>query len=648
MVQASAVASRPFTVRLLPDDRLSALDAPTDLYLAAAAAGILLEQPCGAQGTCGRCRVRVRDGASAPCDAERQVFTGEELSDGWRLGCRLVLDGPATVEIPAVTRSLAGKGFGEDLGPEALSRRVVNTGVVDPPHTPARIPASALLDVIAGEAGLVDRALAATPTALTDLASAVASGQPLSVAVQGRELVAVEPLRAGGRTQARSSTQAGSAPQAGSPRHEEEYLGLAIDLGTTSLAAALVSLDDGRVVASASALNPQVAYGADVISRIRHDSHAAGGGEHLKVAIRQGLAALAADLLAASTCSSTSVVVASIAGNPTMMHTWLGVPCGSLGRAPYLAAWSDAVTVKASAVGLPIHPNANVLAFPLVKSHVGGDAMAAAMATGLDRTRGSTLLIDLGTNTELLLAHDGRVFATSAAAGPAFEGVGIRHGMRGAPGAIDLVSISSDGAVVTHTVGGGPARGVCGSGLIDAVAELLRAGVLTPTGYLRKADELPPASPLAGRLASIDGMNAFTLAAGAGVDHEVGTIVLTARDVREVQLAKGSIAAAVALLCHRAGIRPAALTDVLVAGAFGNYIRKTSALRLGLLPGIDPERVRLVGNAAGVGARLALLDSEILERARGLAARAEYVDLATDAGYQETFVSALAFDRTGA
>jgi uncharacterized 2Fe-2S/4Fe-4S cluster protein (DUF4445 family) len=646
------VASRPFTVRLLPDDRLSALDAPTDLYLAAAAAGILLEQPCGAQGTCGRCRVRVRDGAVAPSDAEREVLTEEELFDGWRLGCQLVLDGPATVEIPAVTRSLAGKSFGEDVQPEALSRPVVNTGIVEAPLTPGGVPASALLDVVAGRAGLVDRALTASPAALADLAAAVASGLPLAVVIHGRELIAVEPVTPETRDPVRSPARAGGVSQAGdaAPRsglRRREWFGLAVDLGTTSLAAALVSLDDGRVVASASALNPQVAYGADVISRIRHGSHVRDGGEHLRDAIRQGLAALAADLFAASSCTDNDVVVASVAGNPTMMHTWLGVSCASLGQAPYLAAWADAMTVKASAAGLPIHPNANALAFPLVKSHVGGDAVAAALATGLDRKRSSTLLIDLGTNTELLLAHDGRVLATSAAAGPAFEGVGIRHGMRGAPGAIDVVSIAGDGTVTTHAIGGGRARGICGSGLIDAVAELLRVGVVTPTGYLRRADEIPAAAALAGRLTSIDGVNAFVLATGDDVDQAVGSIELTARDIRDLQLAKGSIVAAISLLCAHAGTEPAALDEVLVAGAFGNYIRKTSALRLGLLPGVDPERVRLVGNAAGVGARLALIDREVFGRARDLAARTEYVELATDARYQAAFMSALALGRAG-
>ncbi len=613
------MAPTSFSVRFLPDDRTFEFDAPTDLYLAAAKAGILIEQPCGAQGTCGRCRVRVTDGASRPTGSERSLFSEAELDAGWRLGCQLQLDASAAVEIPAVVRSLAGKSFGDDLGSAALSRPVLSVGTIATPLLSAAAETSSLLDAVARAAGLMDRSLIAAAPVIASLAEAEASGGSVNVAVHGRELVAVRPAPA------------------------RPPLGVAVDLGTTSLAAALVSLADGRVAASASALNPQVAYGADVISRIRHETHVPGGGLHLTAAVRGGLASLVGELTAAVGCTPSDVLVAAIAGNPTMMHAWLGVPAASLGRAPYAAAWSGPLVVKAGSVGLPIHSNANVLAFPLVKSHVGGDAVAAAVATGLDREPGSRLLIDLGTNTELLLAHDGRLLATSAAAGPAFEGVSIRYGMRGAPGAIDVVSIAPDGRVATNTIGGGRPRGVCGSGLIDAVAELLRAGLVSSSGYLRRAGELPGGLALAARLDQVDGVQAFTLVPGDASEAGVGPIALTARDIREVQLAKASNLAALTLLCRQAGIEPGALDEILVAGAFGNCIRKASAIRLGLLPAIDPERVRFVGNAAGVGVRLALVDREVFERARDLAARAEYVELATDAAYQAVFMGALAF-----
>jgi uncharacterized 2Fe-2S/4Fe-4S cluster protein (DUF4445 family) len=623
------VTGSAFSVRFIPDGRVQTFDGPVDLYLAAATAGILLEQPCGAQGTCGRCRVRVHEGAPAPTDPDRDCLTDEELSEGWRLGCQLVLRREAVVEIPTITRSLAGKSFGDDLAPDAIARPIVNAGLVHPPLVVAGSPAPSLLDAIAVAAGLEPRSLMASSSALTDLASHGGGDAPVRVVVHGRELIAV--------------TAAALHPPHAEDEHRSACFGLAIDLGTTSLAAALIRLGDGSVAASASALNPQVAYGADVISRIKHETHVPGGAGHLTGAVRQGLADLVGGLLAAVPCAAADVVVASMAGNPTMMHMWRGVPAASLGRAPYLGAWSDAAVVKASEVGLPIRPNANVLVFPMVRSHVGGDAVAAAVASGLDRARGSQLLIDLGTNTELLLAHRGRVFATSAAAGPAFEGVSIRHGMRGAHGAIDVVSFGAPGEVLIHTIGGGNARGLCGSGLIDAIAELRRVGLVATSGSLRKPAELEHGSPWARRLTAVEGVNAFVLAEAGAAAPGLGEVVVTARDIREVQLVKGSIVAAISLLCRHAGTSPAELDAILVAGAFGNFIRKTSALRLGLLPAVDPERVRFVGNAAGVGARLATVDREIFDRARGLAAATEYVDLATHSEYHAAFMAALAF-----
>jgi uncharacterized 2Fe-2S/4Fe-4S cluster protein (DUF4445 family) len=626
VVQASTVNEQSIQVRFVPDGRAWSGPSPVDLYVAAAGAGLLLDQPCGSQGTCGRCRVRVIDGAPQPTDADRDHCTTAELAAGWRLGCSLVLREPATVEIPVVARSAAGKSFGADLQPFDRTRPLVLTGLVPLPITrPGEDAAGSVLDGVARAAGLVERSLTASASALRELADAEGRGRAggsegapttVTVALHGSELVAA---------------------RLGPSR---EMYGLALDIGTTSLAAALVALSDGRVAASASTLNPQAAYGADVISRIKHATDVVEGVRHLAGAVRRGLSDLAASLIADAGCDPEDIVIAAVAGNPTMMHAWLGVSPASLGRAPYLGLWTNAVTIKARDVGLPVHPNANVLGFPLVRSHVGGDAVAAAIVGGLDHTAGSRLLIDLGTNTEVLLAHGGRVFATSAAAGPAFEGATIRSGMRGAPGAIEAVSISDDGHVSAATMAGVQPKGLCGSGLIDAVAALLRAGIVSPTGYLVKPGDRAMPAALAARLVDVEGQRAFELVPR---DAAAPAILVTARDVREVQLAKGSILAAITLMCRHAGVEPDRLDEVLVAGAFGNYVRKASALRIGLLPPIDPERVRLIGNASGVGARLALVDRDVLVRARELAARTEYLDLAVHPGYQDVFMTALGF-----
>jgi uncharacterized 2Fe-2S/4Fe-4S cluster protein (DUF4445 family) len=612
------VPIEPFAVRFLPDNRVYTADGPVDLYLAAAAAGILVEQPCGSLGRCGRCRVRVASGSPRPTTADRERFTPDELNAGWRLGCQLTFEAAATVEVPAIARSGAGKSFGGDLSPDALARPRLHSRSL--PSSPAgEAGAASGLDALAGAFGLPSRALRAAPEALAELARAGPGAPPVTAVMHGRELIC---------------TRAGSAL---------DPLGLAVDLGTTSLAAALVRISDGAVEASASCLNPQVAFGADVISRIKHAIDVPEGTRQLSSAVRDGVATLVAELTASAGRDVRDILLAAVAGNPTMVHAWLGVPPGSLGRAPYLGLWTDALTVKAATVQIPAHPGADVLVFPLIRSHVGGDAVAAAVACGLDRGRSPRLLIDLGTNSEVLVASAGRVVATSAAAGPAFEGVSIRHGMRAAPGAVDVVSMSPDGHVATTTIGGLPAKGICGSGLIDAVAELLRSGLISSSGRLGGDAAGRGRAPGSARLAEIDGQQAFALVSASDADGGRGPVVLTARDVREVQLAKGSIVAAATLACRHAGLDPADLDEVLIAGAFGNRLRKASVLRIGLVPAIDPERVRFVGNAAGVGARLALVDREVIDRGRDLAARAEYLDLAVHADYQAVFMSALGF-----
>jgi len=270
----------------------------------------------------------------------------------------------------------------------------------------------------------------------------------------------------------------------------------------------------------------------------------------------------------------------------------------------------------------------------MVRSHVGGDTVAGIVAAGMDCADGWRLMIDLGTNSEVVLGCRSRLVATSTAAGPAFEGANIHHGMRAAPGAIDAVRVMRDGRIAVGTVAGEPARGLCGSGLVDAIAELRRAGVIAPSGYMRKPEELQDVPErLAARVA--------TLPDGRRYVRLTDEVWLTAVDVRQLQLIKGSIAAGITLLMRHCGVDRSQLEEVLVAGAFGNFLRKTSALAIGLVPEIDPEHVRFIGNAAGVGARMVLVDRRARARARRVAARCEYVELGGRTDYQDAFMEAM-------
>jgi uncharacterized 2Fe-2S/4Fe-4S cluster protein (DUF4445 family) len=524
------------------------------VFYAAAACGILLEQPCGGLSRCGRCRVRVAGGVVAPSDADRDVLGPDELEDGWRLACALTVSETVTIEVPPETGTFAPKGFGTAARPDA-----------------DRIP------VVAPAAGQ------------------------------------------------------------GGPR-----VGLAVDIGTTTLAAALVDLDAGEEIASRSCLNPQAEFGNDVVSRI----HAAGAGDmargRMLAAVRRGLATLVGGVLRDAGLSEPDVAAATVVGNPAMLHLWYGEDPSSLGVAPYLGRWTAARHAQARQVELPVAPAAPVYVFPSVRSHVGADAVAAAVAVGLDRGRAPALLIDLGTNSELVLGDGTRVFAASTAAGPAFECGGIACGMRAADGAIDALHLEPDGRWSVHVIGGGPPRGVCGSGLLDAVAELVRVGVIDPSGRMRGAEQARGAvpDPLIARLRSANGRRRTTIVEAGFGGREIS---LQAADVRQLQLAIGAVRAGIEVLCAEAGLMVDALQTVFVAGTFGQYVRKASLLRLGLLPPVQPERVRTVGNAAGAGAVLALLDQRVRDRAERLAAGATYVELAGRIDYQDALARSLRF-----
>jgi uncharacterized 2Fe-2S/4Fe-4S cluster protein (DUF4445 family) len=412
--------------------------------------------------------------------------------------------------------------------------------------------------------------------------------------------------------------------------------GVAVDLGSTTVAAALVDLADGRVLSTVSLLNPQVRFGADVISRIHHAQEHAGGNAALHEA-----ATLAIRTAVSQLCEQRGVhpsLVAGIVGvgNATMTHAALGEDVRPLGEAPYRGSFTESRALAARDAGLDLAPAAGIRFLPMIRSHVGGDTVAAILATGLDQAPRWRLLVDLGTNSEVVVGCAERLVATSTAAGPAFEGANIYRGMRASPGAIDAVRILADGRLAVGTIGSQPAIGVCGSGLVDACAELCRATVVAPSGYMRAADELAhvPATLRARAVLAPDGQRAVRLA---------GDVLLAAQDVRQLQLVKGSIRAGMSLLMRHCGIGASHLDEVLIAGAFGSFLRKASALAVGLVPDIDPERVRFVGNAAGIGARMALVDERAWRRAVTIAERCDYVELAGHPDYEEAFCDAIPF-----
>lgn len=605
----------------MPDDRRVSAEAGARISDAAASADVLIEQPCGGNGRCGKCRVRFVEGAPAPGEADRKAFAPDELANGWRLACQAVVEGPATVEVPAASRTASAKTFGGDqLLPPDFERAVVTQLL------------SLDRDAMDDQVSLIERLARAAGRSGIPLASH-------SVLKEIARLAAERADRIGAIWECDTLRAVGPADL------EQYHFGVAVDMGTTTVAAALIDLRDGRVCAMDSTLNRQVRFGADVVSRITHAISNNDGTANLQEAAVETIVEVLDALCREAAVEPNRIVALSAVGNSTMEHLLIGVNPASLGMAPYVGAWRGERAVPAAHMKLGVHPKAHIWVAPMVRSNVGGDTVAGMLATGMDRDERLRLLIDLGTNAEVVLGSAKRRLACSTAAGPAFEGASIAQGMRAAPGAIGAFHIHPSGKINMRTIDDQKARGICGSGLIDLVAALLRAGAIDERGWLREPPDKsePRAAAVVARMIKTDkNLNAFVVATAEEAENGK-PILLTAGDVRQIQLVKGSIAAGVQILCGEMGVQPADLDEILIAGAFGNFVRKSSALAIGLVPPVAEEKVRFVGNAAGVGARMMLVDRDSRRRALALADSTEYVELAGRTDYQTAFATAMLF-----
>jgi uncharacterized 2Fe-2S/4Fe-4S cluster protein (DUF4445 family) len=391
-------------------------------------------------------------------------------------------------------------------------------------------------------------------------------------------------------------------------------------------------------------MNPQVSFGDDVLSRIKHAATCAGCLDEMRLAVVREIAGMIDALCTEAKTGREHIYEATFAGNTTMEHILCGINPAQLGELPFVPAHARGLLVSAVELGIPIHHGALAYVFPIIGGFVGGDTVAGMLATRMDRIAGPALMVDIGTNGEIVLAHNGGILAASTAAGPAFEGARIECGMRGTHGAIEKVVFNGD--VRLEVIGNGPPVGICGSGLIDLVAELLTNGIVSPEGQILSKHELPQRLPpaIAKRIQTgKDGDSRFVLSGGMSGRTTPG-VFLTQRDIREVQLGTGAIRAGISILLRKAGLGVSDLKSVLIAGGFGNFIRRSSAQRIGLLPaGIDHQIIRYVGNTSLAGAKVALLSTEARRQGEDLARRVKHVDLSTAEGFHEEFAEAMLF-----
>ena len=580
--------------------------------------GIAIDSTCGGHGTCHKCKVRLTP-ATPASHHDRRTFTQEQLEGGWRLACLAKATVDLAVDVPPLTTrpkaATVGVGRQVILRP-ALQKRYVELD--EATLTDQRSDLSRLLDAIDD--------LEPTPDlhVLRRLPSVLRSADfKVTAVIVDEALVDVEPGDTTGTQYA-----------------------IAFDLGTTTVVATLLDVATGTPVAVASMLNRQQPFGGDVITRISAtmlDPDALG---RLQQAAAETLSTLAAQVCTEGEVDPAHVYEVALAGNATMTALVLGIDPEPLGVAPFIMSVAHPPAVLASDLGLALHPRARAALFPALGAYVGGDIVAGMLATGMDRDKRTRLMIDVGTNCEIVLSDGDRIVSTAAPAGPAFEGGAIRCGMRAAEGAIEVVRLQVDGddPVSLGVIGDVDPKGLCGSGLVDAVAELVKVGMLDGSGRFVPDDVAPSVAPaLADRLTRVGDERVFVLHRPHPEADPADCVVLSQRDVRELQFAKAAISTGWSLLLDELDLEPRDVQQVLLAGSFGSYLSPASAVRIGMVPKLPVLRIVSAGNVAGEGAKMVLLSLRERAGAAALTEEVTYVELSDRPDFNDRFVDQLAF-----
>lgn len=603
-------ARRPeVSVRFLPSGKVEHATDSLSLLGLAQEAEVSIYNTCNGRGTCGKCLVQVEGPVSSPTAAEKRQLSKQQLKDGWRLACQCWPRGEVTADVPA-------------HGPQQILTGGLRARFRLRPNVSKQVFSlqEPTLEDQRGDYERAARELGLKPLpevrleTLKSLSHALRPDWTATAVVEGDRLLGIEP----GDTRT-------------------SLFGVAFDIGTTTLVGYLRNLWTGEELAVSSDLNPQVSYGADVISRIEYAINDPKGLTTLHTQLCNRMNEMIGEVCAEAGISKKDVYAVSVAGNSVMQHLFLGIDPRNIAFAPYIPVVQSGLSLGPREARMGINPAGRVYVMPAVASYVGGDIVADILSTRLWKRKGTALLVDIGTNGEIVLLKDGKLTACAAPAGPCFEGANISCGMRASEGAISAVRVNPEGDLEAQTIGGVAARGFCGSGLIDAVAALLDVGLLDETGRLQNPEDVPGLAPaLKERVRKSEtGLEV--------VFGEDGQAALTQADIRELQNAKGSIQAGVQVLCQRNNVKPEDLDRVLLAGAFGNFVRPAAARRLGLLPQAPLERITPVGNAAGAGAEIVLLSSTERRRAGKLQKSIRYVELSGTPDFRDAYMDAMFF-----
>lgn len=619
-------------VTFLPDHKEIEIKEKTLLLDALEEAGINIDTPCGGKGICGKCKVVIKNGITPVNDIEKKFLTREEMKNGFRLACQARIFQDTIVEIPSEIRldfkrvyAAYSKGdihpTGNQFSLESGIKKVFIT-LEKPSLDDQRSDLERIKDKLSfkGISNATDiripiEVLKKIPVLIRE------AGFKLTVSLCGDEIIAVE----------KDDTT-------------KNLYGIAFDIGTTTIAGYLVDLRTGEELSILAKTNPQIIHGDDVISRIGYAQLSKDNQAKLQKEIIITFNEILGEATLKAGIEKDNIYEMAVVGNTCMHHLFLGIDPVYLGPTPYIPVVRELLCLKGKDIPeLDLSSNAPIYLLPNISAFVGADISAGILSTSLWKEDKTILFVDLGTNGEVVIASRRRLWACSTAAGPAFEGARIQAGMRAATGAIYKVSINQD-TVLCKVIEDGKPRGICGSGLIDLIAELLRLGLIDRNGRLIHREECPAEVDEHIRKRIIHGQkgNKFLLAER---DQTASgrSLFLTQKDIREVQLAKAAIYAGIRILLKEINVTPDYIQEILLAGAFGNYIDKKSAVRIGLLPDIPLTRIESVGNAAGRGAEMALCSKKEREIAEQVTRKVKYIELSSRTDFQEEFMQGLFF-----
>ena len=594
---------------ILPQgDKLEAEDRD-NLFRFLVSHGYRIPSACGGMGTCGKCRVLIHGELMPPTESERVYLSPTELDRGWRLACQQQIHRDMALELPQIDETTRAKELLKqeldvvlEPGVEKIYLQLPSPGKDDQRPDTVRL-----------QEGLGVYQLTFPLPVLRKVPHLLRESEfKLTLTKEDTKILDLEPANTTG-----------------------DLYGLAVDIGTTTLAAYLLDLNTGRELAVRSRMNSQKSFGADVISRIKlvHEQGETGLKE-LQDAVVSGINILIRQLCQAANIEPNHIYKVTVAGNPTMLQLFTAIDPSQIDHSPYIPVLRDGLVLPAEELGLEVNPRARIYVLPAVSGYVGADIMAGVLFTGLHQSDKLSLFVDIGTNAEIVLGNRENMLACSTPAGPAFEGAAIKYGMSAIPGAIAHVSLNNSSEPELDIIGGGVPKGVCGSGLIDLGAELRNVGLINKRGNLLHQAGLPFTERV-----TLGERNQPQFQISGG-DRP---IYLTQQDIRELQLAKGAVQSGVEIILRKWGATAKDVDVVYLAGAFGNYIRRESVLRIGMLPSFPLEKIIPVGNAAGQGAKLCLLNTGKWDEVQALAERVEYFELSYYKAFSDVFVQSMYF-----